>query len=160
MARHLLLMMLLAAGACAPPVRFADRAILWKDPDDKPVPMPAPRDPPYHWVAIRDAAFGPIDQTLALDYDRQAVNVNAVDETPDSSWWVDRMRVPGQARPRSLSPEEMARGAFGETPRPKLPLTVTKGKQKGGTLGFIVKDALGRQFAIKIDPPGYVSLNT
>jgi hypothetical protein len=145
---------------CAPGVRFADRAILWHDPDDKPIPPPAPRDPPYHWVAIRDAMFNPADQVLAIDYGRESVNVNAVDETPDSSWWTDRMRLPGDARPRRLSPDEMARGAFGAEPRPKLPLTVVKGKEKGGTLGFIAKDALGRQFAIKIDPAGYVSLNT
>jgi len=153
------LMMLLVAG-CTPSLRFSDRAILWKDTDDRPIALPKPRDPPYHWVAIRDAAFAPADQVLAIDYTREAVNVNALDETPDSTWWTDRLRVPGRARPRVLSPEEMARGAFGVVPRPVPPLTVTKGKEKGGTLGFIAKDALGRQFAIKIDPPGYVSLNT
>ncbi|MCU1278162.1 MAG: hypothetical protein JWM53_1708 [bacterium] len=156
---HALLMMLTLAG-CAPPVRFADRAILWKDPDDRPIPQPKPRDPPFHWIAIRDAAFDPLDHMLALDYTQEAVNVNALDETPDSTWWSDRQRVPGQPRPRVLAEEEMRRGAFGEQPRPVLPLTVTKGKEKGGNLGFIVKDALGRQFAIKMDPPGYVSLDT
>jgi hypothetical protein len=155
-------MMLLVSSAagCAPGVRFSDRAILWKDPDDRPIPQPAPRDPPYHWVAIRDAAFNPADQVLAIDYTREAVNVNALDDTPDSTWWSDRLRVPDEARPRRLSPAEMAEGAFGGAPRPLLPLVVTKGKEKGGTLGFIAKDALGRQFAVKIDPPGYVSLNT
>ena len=154
------LIVMLLAGGCAPGVRFADRAVLWKDTDDKPVPMPAPREPPYHWIAIRDAAFLPLDRSLSLDYAREATNVNAVDETPDSSWWTDRRRVPGQARPRNLGEEEMARGAFLDRPRPVMPLTVTKGKDKGGNLGFIVKDALGRQFAIKIDPPDYVSLET
>ena len=154
------MMLSLAAAGCAPPVRFADRAVLWKDPDDKPIPVPEPRDPPYHWMAIRDAAFNPLDRALALDYTQESVNVNAVDETPDSSWWTDRMRVPGQPRPRVLAPDEIARGAFADAPRPQVPLTVVKGKEKGGTLGFIVKDAYGRQFAVKIDPPGYVSLNT
>jgi hypothetical protein len=154
------MMLTMALFGCAPPLRFSDRAILWKDTDDRPITMPRPRDPPYHWMAIRDAAFNPLDQSLSLDYTREATNVNAVDETPDSTWWTDRMRVPGQPRPRSLAPDEMARGAFADAPRPALPLTVTKGKEKGGTLGFIVKDALGRQFAVKIDPPGYVSLNT
>ncbi|HXU68270.1 MAG TPA: hypothetical protein VN947_03025 [Polyangia bacterium] len=159
MTARALLMMLVVSG-CAPHVRFSDRAILWHDPDDKPIPVPAPRDPPYHWVAIRDAVFNPLDQVLAIDFTKESVNVNAVDEVPDSSWWSDRTRVPGQARPRALTPDEMARGAFGDAPRPKPPLTITKGKEKGGNLGFIVKDALGRQFAIKIDPPGYVSLDT
>jgi hypothetical protein len=152
-------MMLMLAG-CAPPMRFADRAILWKDPDDRPIPQPKPRDPPYHWVAIRDAAFDPLDQILALDYTAEAANVNAVDETPDSTWWTDRQRLPGQARPRAFGEQEMHRGAFAERPLPLLPLTITKGKDKGGNLGFIVKDAIGRQFAIKMDPPGYVSLDT
>ncbi|MDB4970908.1 MAG: hypothetical protein JWN44_6597 [Myxococcales bacterium] len=155
-----LLIGVVSAAACRPGVRFSDRAVLWKDPDDKPIPMPAPRDPPYHWVAIRDAAFNPLDRALAIDYARESVNVNALDETPDSSWWSDRRRTSTDPRPRGLSEEEVGRGAFGERPRPVLPLTVTKGKEKGGNLGFIVKDALGRQFAIKIDPPGYVALET
>ncbi|MGZ3443584.1 MAG: hypothetical protein ACXVDD_28875, partial [Polyangia bacterium] len=159
MRERALLMMLMLAG-CAPPVRFADRAILWKDPDDRPIPLPKPRDPPYHWLAIRDAAFDPLDQILSIDYTAESVNVNAVDEAPDSTWWTDRQRVAGQARPRRLGEDEMQRGAFAERPRPQLPLTITKGKEKGGNLGFIVKDAIGRQFAIKMDPPGYVSLDT
>jgi hypothetical protein len=160
MTRTHALLMMLALGGCAPPVHFADRAILWKDPDDRPIPQPQPRDPPYHWVAIRDAVFNPADHVLGLDYTTEARNVNALDETPDSTWWTDRRRVPGQARPRALGEDEMRRGAFGESPRPALPLTVVKAKQTGGNLGFIVKDALGRQFALKIDPAGYVSLDT
>lgn len=157
--RALLMIATLSIG-CASSVRFADRAILWRDPDDKPIALPAKRDPGYHWIAIRDAAFQPLDRILALDYGREAANVNAVDETPDSSWWTDRRRVPGQARPRAFSDGEMARGAFGDRPRPLLPFTVVKGKDKGGTLGFVVKDAIGRQFAVKIDPPGFVDIGT
>ena len=151
--------MMLAAG-CAPPIRFPDRAILWKDPDDRPIPVPRARDVPFHWVAMRDAIFAPLDRGLDLDYGREAINVNAVDETPDSSWWTDRRRVPGQPRPRAFSDEEMMRGAYGRRPDPLLPLTIIKGKQAGGNLGFVVKDALGRRFAIKIDPPGLVGMDT
>jgi hypothetical protein len=145
---------------CVPGVRFADRAILWKDTDDRPIAVPQLRDPAYHWVALRDALFNPLDHALALDYLTEATNVNAVDETPDSTWWTDRRRLPGEARPRQLGEDELKRGAFGDEPRPVLPLTVIKGKERGGNLGFIVKDARGRQFAVKFDPPGYVGLDT
>jgi hypothetical protein len=159
-ARFVVAMVLLTLAGCAPPMRFADRAILWKDPDDLPIPQPQTRDPAYNWVALRDAVFNPLDHALALDYTHEAVNVNALDETPDSTWWTDRQRQPGQARPRSFTDDELTAGEFGDAPRPRLPLTVTKGKEAGGNLGFVVKDALGRQFEIKIDPPGYVSLDT
>ena len=57
-------MMAVVLAGCAP-MRFSDREILWKDPDDKPIAVPAPRDPPYHWIAMRDAVFDPADQVLA-----------------------------------------------------------------------------------------------
>jgi hypothetical protein len=158
MPRAPLLMMLLIG--CATGERFADRAILWRDPDDKPIPVPQKREPGYHWLAVRDAAFQPLDHITALDYGREATNVNALDEVPDSSWWTDRRRLPQRAQPRSFSDDEIARGAFADHPRPILPFTIIKGKDKGGTLGFIVKDAIGRQFAVKIDPPGYVDIGT
>src|SRR6266545_6495665 len=106
--RHWLAFLLI--GACAGSERFGDRALLWKDVDDRPIPSPAPAEPGYHWMALRDALVQPLDRVLALDYGREAVNVNAVDEVPDSSWWRDRRRVPGQARPRRFTDEEMARG--------------------------------------------------
>jgi hypothetical protein len=151
---------LLGLCACTPLVRFTDRAILWHDVDDRPSPQPAVAEPGYHWMAIRDALFLPLDRGLGLDYGGEATNVNAVDEAPDSAWWSDRRRVPGQARPRHFADDEMARGAFGDRPAPTPPFTVVKGKEGGGTLGFIVEDALGRRLAIKLDPPGLVGLAT
>lgn len=140
--------------------RFADREILWHDPDDRPVPLPRRSDPDYNWIAIRDVAILPVDRSLTLDYGREATNVNALDEVPDSSWWVDRKRVPGSSRPRVMSDEEMMRGAFGDQPLPQRPLTVIKSKDSGANIGFIVTDALGRQFAIKVDPPGLIGMDT
>ena len=158
MTRRLCMLVLLSLAGCAAG-RFADRGILWHDPDDRPAPLPRKAEPDYNWIAIRDVAILPVDRTLTLDYVREATNVNALDETPDSSWWVDRHRVPN-APPRVLSDDEMTRGAFGERPMPQPPLTVVKSKDAGANIGFIVKDALGRQFAIKVDPPGLIGMDT
>jgi hypothetical protein len=151
---------ILLLSACTPAQRFADRAVLWKDVDDRPIPAPAEFDPGYHWMAMRDALVQPLDRVLALDYGREAVNVNAVDEVPDSTWWRDRRRRPGEAVPRHFSDEEMARGELGTRPWPQAPFSVVKSKDSGGSLGFVVEDALGRRFAVKVDPPGLVGLGT
>jgi hypothetical protein len=54
-----------------------------------------------------------------------------------------------------MSPEEVARGA-GSPPR--LPFTIIEGKQEGQSAGFIARDAAGRKFLVKFDPPGHLGL--
>jgi hypothetical protein len=147
---------------CSPSVRFADRAVLWREPDDAPIPVPKERDPMGTWLGLRDAIFLPADRVLALDYGRESVNVNALDEVPDSSWFVDVRRElgpSGEVRLRPLGAEAIARGRV-DGVAPVLPLTITKSKPAGANLGFIAKDARGVQYAIKIDPPGLVGLDT
>ena len=43
---------------------------------------------------------------------------------------------------------------------PVAPLTVVKSKSEGANLGFVVRDARGIKYALKIDPPGLVGLDT
>ncbi|HEY7955613.1 MAG TPA: hypothetical protein VII38_09980 [Polyangia bacterium] len=153
---------LLLAG-CTPEVRFADRAILWREPDTAPIPLPKRRDNLPNWIGLRDAVFLPADRELALDYGRESANVNALDDVGDSTWFSDPRRVVdarGQLRLRALSPAEMARGAMGDEDPPVLPLTVVRAKSGGANLGFVATDARGRKYQIKIDPPGYIGMDT
>jgi hypothetical protein len=158
----LLMVKSVSLSGCSPSLRFSDRAILWREPDDAPIPLPKTRDPMGTWLGLRDVTFLPADRALALDYGREAVNVNALDEVPDSSWYVDPRRVvgaDGAVRLRPLGAEALARGRIdGIAPEP--PLTVVKGKSEGANLGFVVKDARGVQYELKIDPPGLVGLDT
>jgi hypothetical protein len=154
------LIFLLSAG-CAPAVRFADRPILWRDPDDAPIRIPRPRATGIQYSGFRDGVLYPVDRALSLDYGVEADNANALDEAPDSSWFVDLRRGSDEsARPRAISDQEMARGAFGEDPGPVAPFTVVKGKTIGSTPGLVVKDARGRRYMFKLDPPGWLGLNT
>jgi hypothetical protein len=149
-----------ALSACAPSVRFEDREILWRWHDDRPIAMPRKRALCLTWQATRDSLLQPMDRVLALDYLHEARNTNALDEVPDSSWFVDRRRLPGQARPRALTREEMTWGALDPDDAPVKPLTVIKGKELGSSPGFVVLDARHRQYMIKLDPLGYRGLTT
>src|SRR5512142_2588365 len=51
-------------------------------------------------------------------------------------------------------------GATREEEPPHPPFTVIKAKSEGATPGFIVFDATGRKFALKLDPPGWPRLAT
>ncbi len=147
---------------CAGQLHFADRAILWHDPDDAPVPAPHKRkDLEIAWEGMRDALFRPAQRFFSADYLTEARNVNALDEVPDSSWFVDRRRDPtapdDQPRWHHLAPEVVERGAAVE-PGPVLPLTVLKEKTEGSASGLVVTDAHGVKFQLKFDPPGYPGL--
>src|SRR6185312_6499365 len=57
--RLLLTALAVAAAGCDPTVRFADRAILWHWPDDRPVPKPKTRRLGIFSESTRDAVFAP-----------------------------------------------------------------------------------------------------
>jgi hypothetical protein len=147
-------------ASCAPSVRFRERAILWQDPDDRPIAQPRPRKLALDWEDVRDALFAPAERVLALDYLHEARNTNALDELPDSAWFVDPRRVPGAVRPRALTADELAWGALARDDLPALPLSVIEGKETGDTPGFVARDARGRKYMVKLDPPGRPGFNT
>ncbi|HEX6835031.1 MAG TPA: hypothetical protein VF334_00585 [Polyangia bacterium] len=144
------------AGGCGG-LRFVERGVVWRDPDDAPITRPRERPVDVDWSAARSVVLQPIDRFLSLDYGVEAVNVNALDEVPESSWFHDPRRAPdggGAARPRALATDEMAWGAATPDDVPVPPLTIVKGKTVGAMLGFVVKDARGVRYMVKLDPPG------
>ncbi len=150
-----------AWSGCATTGLFSDRPILWRDPDDLPIALPKPHTAGIQWTGMRDAVVLPAERALSLDYGEESWNVNALDETPDSTWYVDIRRSDGgQAPPRAFTVEEMTRGPFGDDRGPVLPLTITKGKAEGSTPGLVALDARGKRYMLKLDPPGWLGLNT
>jgi hypothetical protein len=79
---------------------------------------------------------------------KPAMNVNTLDEVPDSSWFQNRhgsypMRV-----------EDIVRGPnTSGGPSTDGPWTVTEGKTEGITPGFRIRDGRGQIYVIKFDPP-------
>ena len=78
---------------------------------------------------------------------RRAVNINTVDEVPDSSWFTNRI---GRER---WSVERFVRGPDTGTGPVPGPWTVTEAKSEGITPGLTIKDQAGETYFIKFDPP-------
>jgi hypothetical protein len=144
----LLLLGLLAA--CAGNRPFRDRPIVWTDDDLRPLPKKPERyDSPLVWNGAQQTIFGPLASALTVKTFRESVNVNALDEVPDSSWYVNRIsRAP-------VTPEELVRGPC-RGPSPDdgdFPWTVVGAKLEGQTPGFRIKSASGRVFLLEFDFP-------
>jgi hypothetical protein len=156
---------LVMMSGCAAPVRYVDRPILWHDPDDAPIKMPAHQEAGIQWTGFRDAVIFPAERALTLDYGEEAWNANALDDAPDSSWFVDVRRAHlddehrGE-RPRHFSVEEITRGPWGDDPGPIAPFTIIKGKTIGSTPGLVIEDAKKHRYMFKLDPPDWRGMNT
>lgn len=79
---------------------------------------------------------------------KPAMNVNSVDQVPDSSWFTNRITR------RPLTPEEIRRGPNrGDGPSGTGIWMVVAGKTSGVTPGFTIQDERGDRYLIKFDPP-------
>jgi hypothetical protein len=110
------------------------------------LPQPPVAFSPFGWDAADNLAFRPMSSTFAVHPRHEAVNVNAVDEVPDSSWFTNRI---GQT---PMSPEEVARGpCVKPSPEVAFPWKVTGAKQDGANPGFQITAANGVRYLLKFD---------
>jgi hypothetical protein len=78
--------------------------------------------------------------------DVRAMDINTLDEVPDSSWWTNRILA------RRMTPAEVARGPMtGEGPADGT-WTIVASKSEGITPGFRITDTKGDLYFIKFDP--------
>jgi hypothetical protein len=73
--------------------------------------------------------------------------INTVDEVPDSAWYTNR-----HAR-RPMSSSQLKAGPGDAEPPADGRWTVISAKNEGITPGFRIRDAAGRQYLLKFDPP-------
>ena len=142
------------AGPAAARARwFADRPVAWEEHDDGAVAaLPALNvlQDLEVTLAVRDGVANEIDRFLALEGQSPALDVNALDEIPCSTWFCARNHR------RPMTPEEITAGPPAEAPR--LPFRITKGKDQGVASGFQVADAAGRKFMLKMSPAGHLGM--
>lgn len=142
------ILVLLAAVGCGGGIhRMPDRPVVWVDNDGDPFsPPPEERYVSWRFDAVDQLFLRPVSEAFAFRPRREAINVNALDEVPDSSWFTNRIgRHP-------LSAEAVRRGACeAADTMPPLPWSVVGGKTFGSHPGFTIEDADGERWLVKTD---------
>ncbi len=135
------------ASGCVSAGRFQLAPPLWQDPDQGEFsPIPEEYESPMVWDVGDQSVFYPLTRVFAVDPAGEAVNVNALDEVPNSSWFTNRIGLYG------MRPDEIALGpCAADSKDPPLPWTVTGAKPNGANPGFIIKDAAGERHLVKFD---------
>ena len=138
-------------GGCATSMssrRFPLRDAMWKDEDTHPyradcTPDPKkPRNPicapdeyasSFVWDGADEMIFRPVARFFAVDPGGEAVNVNALDEVPNSSWFTNRIGM------RVMTPAEVSKGFCDDkilhTDDPDGSWIIDRGKRTARTLG-------------------------
>ncbi|MCK5799027.1 MAG: hypothetical protein KAI47_17665 [Deltaproteobacteria bacterium] len=90
----------------------------------------------------------PLSRLFYLPLSSPAVNVNALDEVPNSAWFTNRMGL------NAFSVKDAGRGScVGKPLDPKGPWIVVSAKPNGANPGFFIKAADGRRYLLKFDGP-------
>lgn len=147
MSRTVLLAVALLATSCyhaAVRGQFRDQPPVTRIDDRRPIPEPAARRF-YNAVYVANVLLlRPVLETLGPPRGGPSLDVNSLEEVPDSTWFENRI---GRRRP---TPAEAARGADTIGP-PVPPLQITARKPGGGNPGFVARDARGISYVIKLD---------
>lgn len=141
----------LSLCACAtPPRRFALEEPLWFDHDKRNV---AEEPGEVYSGLLADGAdqmlFRPLSRIWTFPLKEEALNVNALDEVPNSSWFHNRLGL------FDIPPEVVAQGACSQRP-PSLnphdgPWLVTGAKPNGANPGFFITAPDGSRYLLKFD---------
>jgi hypothetical protein len=115
---------------------------IWRDPETQNASAVKPVDLSQQYDFIENTFMNVGDRT-----DKRAVNINTVDQVPDSSWFTNRV---GHT---SFTIDQYVSGAnSGTGPKPGE-WKVIGAKSEGITPGLTIRDGAGDMYFIKFDPP-------
>ena len=148
---RVLLVGVLLTMSCARDIRpFPLAEPMWVDEGDTSpfTPPPAEYFSPFAWDGADQMVFRPLAQAFKVEAPAEAVNVNAMDEVPNSSWFVNRLTR------QTLALDQILAAACDEPPLdPSGQWMITNAKPNGANPGFIIEDERGRKFLLKFDSP-------
>jgi hypothetical protein len=136
--------------------------IVWVDDDMNDIDEPKERRISFAHAVLESVFIQQLNQTLDVPRvarkiagrPKQAANVNALDEVPDSSWYTNRHYL------RAMTIEELSRGPNQEDGPNFDSAVIVGGKMMGVTPGLQVKDTRGDRYLIKFDHVDYPELQS
>jgi hypothetical protein len=162
---------LAGAGCGAGVPRFPLRDPMATDTDTRPVSVPCraeatPKDAthvacapaeyvsPLAWDGVDNSIFRPLTGLFAVRTSGESLNVNSLDEVPDSAWFTNRLGA------RAMSADELSHGACAPSQiledteaAPDNSWVIDKGKDNGSSPGFRVKIPGKGKYMLKSDAP-------
>ncbi len=135
-------------GSAATP-KFFDDDPVWVERDSADASTMQEYEPSLMVDLTRNLFTQPGDQRSV-----RAMNVNTVDEVPDSNWFTNRLGA------REITEAEIANGPNTGSGPAAGAWRVSASKSDGVTPGFTVKDRTGQRWFLKFDPPGYRGMAT
>ncbi|HYQ88027.1 MAG TPA: hypothetical protein VEU09_00190 [Candidatus Binatia bacterium] len=158
--------LLLATPATADASDPGPDRVTWVDHDGRPIPKPPDGEPNFVGHQFREGLVEPLShafdipdkilfvaRALGARTRREAVNVNAFDEVPNSTWFTNRNHM------RAVPVSDLARGPDSSTAAPAKPWIVKHAKKGGASAGFQIKDADGKKWLLKLDPRDHPQLS-
>lgn len=146
MLKYTALALVVLAGCASRPGAYNAKPVITRDDDRHPITKPETYWSSNTWDGIDTQVFNRLSKTLAIETFVPSVNVNALDEVPDSSWFNNRI---GQ---RAVSPERVARGACPEGINlDGKTLTAKSAKVDGVNPGFVIEDDAHNKYLLKFD---------
>lgn len=155
-------------AGCAARRNFTLAPVKTFDPDTLNIPEPPEREENQIWDIIDytfvyqvekilelSNLFRMLGEAMGLVGARQADNVNALDEVPNSSWFTNRHAY------KRMSIEALQRGPnTTDGPDTSGTWTIVRGKFEGGTPGFTIRDPRGDMYILKFDAPRYPEMGS
>ena len=137
-------------------VRFAKTPPVWKVNDRAPSKeSPDERDFIRVLYKFDGSIYRRTTRAMELRPVKPVLDINALDEVPDSTWFTNRIGV------REMTIAELKRGPdVSDSPFEHRPWTITGAKTGGKALGFTFEDALKRKFLLKFDMKEFPELET
>jgi len=136
------LALLLSASGRAGVAKFYSDDPIWRDPETQDATSVNPIPISDGYDLVENSILGAGDRA-----DTRAVNVNTIDEVPDSSWFTNRLGH------ETSSIADLIKGPDSGSGPAQGTWTIVSDKSEGVTPGLVIRDSAGTTYFVKFDPP-------